>query len=62
MLADHLGVKDQGLLEKDIRLHRLLRDLTRDPTLGTHLAFKGGTCLIKCYLNYPRFSTNLDFT
>lgn len=62
MLAQHLGVKDQELLEKDIRLHTLLASLVRDPTFGPHLAFKGGTCLIKCYLNYPRFSTDLDFT
>ncbi|MGI0155177.1 MAG: nucleotidyl transferase AbiEii/AbiGii toxin family protein [Thermoplasmata archaeon] len=62
MLAQHLGVKDQELLEKDVRLHALLARLVRDPTFGPHLAFKGGTCLIKCYLDYPRFSTDLDFT
>ena len=62
MLAQHLGVKDQELLEKDVRLHALLGSLVRDPTFGPHLAFKGGTCLIKCYLDYPRFSTDLDFT
>ncbi len=62
MLAQHLGVRDQELREKDIRLHTLLASLVRDPTFGPHLAFKGGTCLIKCYLNYPRFSTDLDFT
>jgi Nucleotidyl transferase AbiEii toxin, Type IV TA system len=62
MLAEHLGVKDQELLEKDVRLHALLASLVRDPTFGPHLAFKGGTCLIKCYLDYPRFSTDLDFT
>lgn len=62
MLAQRLGVKDQELLEKDVRLHALLGSLVRDPTVGPHLAFKGGTCLIKCYLDYPRFSTDLDFT
>ena len=62
MLAEHLGVKDQELLEKDVRLHALLGNLVRDPRFGSHLAFKGGTCLIKCYLDYPRFSTDLDFT
>jgi hypothetical protein len=62
MLAEHLGVHDQELLEKDVRLHLLLGSLTGDPTIGPHLAFKGGTCLIKCYLDYPRFSTDLDFT
>jgi predicted nucleotidyltransferase component of viral defense system len=62
MLAEHLGIPDQELLEKDVRLHLLLGSLARDPNLGPHLAFKGGTCLIKCYLDYPRFSTDLDFT
>jgi predicted nucleotidyltransferase component of viral defense system len=62
MLADRLQVKDQDLVEQDVRLHLLLGSLTRDPTFGSHLAFKGGTCLIKCYLDYPRFSTDLDFT
>ncbi|MHB1435459.1 MAG: nucleotidyl transferase AbiEii/AbiGii toxin family protein [Thermoplasmata archaeon] len=62
MLAEHLGVEDQELLEKDVRLHSLLGALARDPQVGPHLVFKGGTCLIKCYLNYPRFSTDLDFT
>ncbi len=62
MLSQHLGVNDLELLEKDVRLHALLGRLVRDPTFGPHLAFKGGTCLIKCYLDYPRFSTDLDFT
>ena len=34
MLAEHLGVKDQELLEKDVRLHALLASLVRDPTFG----------------------------
>jgi hypothetical protein len=62
MLSEHLGVKDLELLEKDVRLHALLGSFVRDPTFGSHLVFKGGTCLIKCYLDYPRFSTDLDFT
>lgn len=62
MLARHLGVGDLELLEKDVRLHALLESLAHDPTFGPRLAFKGGTCLIKCYLDYPRFSTDLDFT
>lgn len=62
MLAQHLGVKDQELLEKDVRLHSLLGAIARDPSVGPHLVFKGGTCLIKCFLDYPRFSSDLDFT
>lgn len=61
-LAAHAGVRDQDLLEKDVRLHLLLQALAEDETLDRELIFKGGTCLIKCYLDYPRFSTDLDFT
>lgn len=50
------------LLENDVRLHFLLRVLVADPACGPLLVFKGGTCLIKCYLEYPRFSVDLDFT
>jgi len=62
MLAAHAGIRDQDLLEKDVRLHLLLDELARDASVGPDLIFKGGTCLIKCYLDYPRFSTDLDFT
>lgn len=62
MLAAHARIADQDLLEKDIRLHLLLDVIAADPAIGPNLIFKGGTCLIKCYLDYPRFSTDLDFT
>ena len=62
MLAAHAGIQDQDLLEEDVRLHLLLDGLTGDVSVGPNLIFKGGTCLIKCYLDYPRFSTDLDFT
>ena len=61
-LARYAGIADQDLLEKDVRLHFLLQAFAGDPTLGEDLVFKGGTCLIKCYLAYPRFSIDLDFT
>lgn len=61
-LAAHAGIGDQDLLEKDVRLHLLLQALAEDENLDRELIFKGGTCLIKCYLDYPRFSTDLDFT
>ena len=53
MLAEQLNIPDQPLIEKDVRLHLLLGRLTRDRRFGPHVAFKGGTCLIKCYLDYP---------
>lgn len=52
----------QDYLEKDVILHLLLARITSDERVKGKLAFKGGTCLIKCYLNYPRFSVDLDFT
>ncbi|MFH1055390.1 MAG: nucleotidyl transferase AbiEii/AbiGii toxin family protein [Candidatus Altiarchaeota archaeon] len=60
--AKKTGVKQAELLEKDILLHLLLKELTADEHFKTSYAFKGGTCLIKCYLGYYRFSEDLDFT
>lgn len=52
----------QDYLEKDILLHLLLARIVSDDRVRGKLAFKGGTCLIKVYLHYPRFSVDLDFT
>lgn len=51
----------QDFLEKDVLLHLLLARITGDKRVKGNLVFKGGTCLIKCYLDYPRFSVDLDF-
>ncbi|MFH1637826.1 MAG: nucleotidyl transferase AbiEii/AbiGii toxin family protein [Candidatus Woesearchaeota archaeon] len=61
-LSSELGIKDQILLEKDIILHKLLCMISDNGYLRENLVFKGGTCLIKCYLGYFRFSEDLDFT
>lgn len=45
------------LIEKDLYLNFLLAKLNLE-----EYAFKGGTCLAKVYLNYFRFSEDLDFT
>jgi predicted nucleotidyltransferase component of viral defense system len=47
----------KDLLEKDFYLNVLLSKLDLK-----EYAFKGGTCLAKCYLDYFRFSEDLDFT
>jgi predicted nucleotidyltransferase component of viral defense system len=60
-LAGNLGIKSKILLEKDIFLHRILLRFSASD-LGKQYIFKGGTCLIKCYLGYYRFSEDLDFT
>lgn len=56
------GIKNVELLEKDLLLTQLLYYLTKEKTFFDNYAFKGGTCLIKCYLGYYRFSEDLDFT
>ena len=50
------------LIEKDILLHSVLLRLSKDEFFINNFVFKGGTCLIKCYLNYFRFSEDVDFT
>ena len=49
------------LVETDFLLHLILLDLSKT-NFADELAFKGGTCLIKYYLNYFRFSMDTDFT
>jgi predicted nucleotidyltransferase component of viral defense system len=55
-------VKRRDLLEKDFQLHRILAEMSQDSLMSECLVFKGGTCLIKAYLGYFRFSEDLDFT
>jgi predicted nucleotidyltransferase component of viral defense system len=55
-----IGRRD--LVEKDLILHRILLDLSRNESFRRNFLFKGGTCLIKGYLGYYRFSEDIDFT
>jgi len=59
-------VREWGLseevVEKDYVLGWLLWGIGADPDLGPAWAFKGGTCLKKCYIETYRFSEDLDFT
>ncbi len=48
-------------MEKDIYLHSLLTKISESVFLRDRLLFKGGTCLIKAYLPYYRFSEDIDF-
>lgn len=50
------------VVEKDYVLGWLLWGLAAEPALGPSWAFKGGTCLRKCYFAEYRFSEDLDFT
>jgi predicted nucleotidyltransferase component of viral defense system len=55
-------IKRADLIEKDIILHQMLLDLSKNKFFAKNFVFKGGTCLIKCYLGYFRFSEDIDFT
>lgn len=59
-VARVLGLTPQ-VVEKDYVLG-WLRGIHKHPRLGTQWAFKGGTCLKKCYFETYRFSEDLDFT
>ena len=52
----------ESVVEKDYALGWLLWGIGSDPELAVRWAFKGGTCLKKCYLETYRFSEDLDFT
>jgi len=54
--------KRRDIVEKDYHLQRLLFEFSKDDWLKENLLFKGGTCLIKAYLEHHRFSEDLDFT
>jgi predicted nucleotidyltransferase component of viral defense system len=55
-------IKRADLIEKDFILHQVLFDLSRSKFFHDSFVFKGGTCLAKCYLDYFRFSEDIDFT
>lgn len=55
-------VKRADLIERDLILHQVLFDLSQNTFFHDNFVFKGGTCLAKCYLDYFRFSEDIDFT
>jgi len=61
-LAEKSGIKDKGLIEKDFIIQSLLVSFSKNSYISKNFVFKGGTCLVKCYLGYFRFSEDLDFT
>lgn len=56
------GIQRKEMIEKDILLHQILLDLSSQKFISENFLFKGGTCLIKNYLGYFRFSEDIDFT
>ncbi len=61
-VARVLDIKRRDLVEKDLILHQMLTDLSQESFFSDNFLFKGGTCLIKCYFGYLRFSEDIDFT
>lgn len=59
--AREFGLAPQ-VIEKDYTLGWLLAGISAHPIIGQSWAFKGGTCLKKCYFETYRFSEDLDFT
>jgi predicted nucleotidyltransferase component of viral defense system len=43
-------------------IHRILKDIYGSAHFAENYLFKGGSCLVKCYFGYYRFSVDLDFT
>ena len=52
----------EDVVEKDYVLSWVLWGIGSDDRLASSWAFKGGTCLKKCYLETFRFSEDLDFS
>ena len=61
-IGDKLEIEKRDLIEKDILLQMLLNELVKNKDFKDNFVFKGGTCLIKIYFGYFRFSEDLDFT
>lgn len=61
-VAKAQSIKRVDLVEKDLILHQLLLDFSKSKFISENFVFKGGTCLIKHYLGYYRFSEDIDFT
>jgi len=57
-----VGPGRRDIVEKDFHLHRLLHEISNDEYLNENLVFKGGSCLVKAYTGYYRFSEDIDLT
>ena len=61
-LSEILNNEQKELIEIDLILSSILFELSQNKFFSNNFLLKGGTCLIKCYLDYYRFSEDLDFT
>jgi len=61
-VSEKSGVKNRSLIQKDLLIHRILKTIYSSEHFAANYVFKGGSCLVKCYFGYYRFSVDLDFT
>jgi len=61
-ISKRLNIARRDLVEKDVIISKILFHLMQDKDFSQNYAFKGGTCLTKCYFGYYRFSEDMDFT
>ena len=61
-VSQEIKYAHKEIIEKDLYVHGLLSNLFSDHYFKENFLFKGGTCLVKCYLGYYRFSEDIDFT
>jgi predicted nucleotidyltransferase component of viral defense system len=61
-VAEKSGIEKPSLIEKDLIIHRILKNIYSSGHFAENYLFKGGSCLVKCYFGYYRFSVDLDFT
>lgn len=60
-VAEKSEIVNVDLVERDVILHKILKEFCSS-NLSSNYLFKGGSCLVKCYFGYYRFSVDLDFT
>ncbi len=60
-VADKTGLTP-NMVERDYVIGWLLAAINKNSNIAQLWAFKGGTCLKKCYFETYRFSEDLDFT
>ena len=61
-IVEKSGIAKASLIDKDLTIHRILKELCDSTDFADKYLFKGGSCLVKCYFGYYRFSVDLDFT
>lgn len=61
-LSKLLDYEYREIIEVDLMLHNIFYLLSENDYFKNNFLLKGGTCLIKNYLNYYRFSEDIDLT